>query len=155
MMSKKLVKVKIYVIAVAFFTMIIANLGHAVEPDEILDDQKLELRARSLSKELRCVVCTNESIDESNSMIAKDLRGLLRDRLVAGETDAEILDFLVGRYGEYILLKPKLDTKNIILWMTGPVVFLVGLGSLFISFKWRRGRFKKVKIGAISKKEHR
>ena len=153
MWSEKFKEATLKFVTVIFFTVVIVNSGQAVEPDEILDDANLELRARILSKELRCVVCTNESIDESNSMIAKDLRVLLRDRLVAGETDAEILEFLVGRYGEYILLKPKLDKKNIILWMLGPVVFFVCLGSLFISFKWKRGRLKKAKIDVISEKE--
>ena len=124
--------VAIGILSFVFF----ATSGHAVEPDEILENSNLELRARNLSKELRCLVCRNESIDESNSIIARDLRLLLRDRLEAGDSDKEILNFLVGRYGEYILLKPVLDGKNIFLWFVGPFVFvicLVGLLSSFIS----------------------
>ena len=101
--------VAIGVLSFVFF----ATPGYAVEPDEVLENSNLELRARNLSKELRCLVCRNESIDESNSIIARDLRLLLRDRLEAGDSDKEILNFLVGRYGEYILLKPVLDGKNI------------------------------------------
>tara|TARA_B100000131_G_C17644118_1_gene421337 strand:+ start:166 stop:543 length:378 start_codon:yes stop_codon:yes gene_type:complete len=112
--------------------------GHAVEPDEILDDQYLELRARDLSKQLRCLVCRNESIDESNSMIAKDLRAVLRERLLEGDSDREVMSFLVNRYGEYILLKPKLDKKNIILWFLGPGLFIVSLLALIFSFKRKR-----------------
>ena len=124
--------VAIGVLSLVFF----ATPGYAVEPDEVLENSNLELRARNLSKELRCLVCRNESIDESNSIIARDLRLLLRDRLEAGDSDKEILNFLVGRYGEYILLKPVLDGKNIFLWFVGPFVFvicLVGLLSSFIS----------------------
>tara|TARA_B100001113_G_scaffold106335_1_gene86280 strand:- start:159 stop:626 length:468 start_codon:yes stop_codon:yes gene_type:complete len=108
--------------------------GQAVEPDEVLENSSLELRARNLSKELRCLVCMNESIDESNSIIARDLRLLLRDRLKAGDSDEEILNFLVGRYGEYILLKPVLDGKNIFLWFVGPFVFVICLVGLLTSF---------------------
>ena len=111
-----------------------APTGQAVEPDEVLDNPNLELRARNLSKELRCLVCRNESIDESNSIIARDLRLLLRDRLKAGDSDEEILNFLVGRYGEYILLKPVLDGKNIFLWFVGPFVFVICLVGLLTSF---------------------
>ena len=124
--------VAIGVLSFVFFS----TPGYAVEPDEVLENSSLELRARNLSKELRCLVCRNESIDESNSIIARDLRLLLRDRLEAGDSDKEILNFLVGRYGEYILLKPVLDGKNIFLWFVGPFVFvicLVGLLSSFIS----------------------
>ena len=115
------------------------NESYAVEPGEILLDKNLELRARILSKELRCLVCRNESIDESNSLIAKDLRSLLREMLLDGRSDEEILDFLVDRYGEYILLKPKFDRKNIILWSIGPIVFGLSLLVLFLVFSRRNG----------------
>ena len=122
--------VAIVVLSFVFF----ATPGYAVEPDEVLENSNLELRARNLSKELRCLVCRNESIDESNSIIARDLRLLLRDRLEAGDSDKEILNFLVGRYGEYILLKPVLDGKNIFLWFVGPFVFVICLVGLVTSF---------------------
>ena len=115
------------------------NDSWAIEPSEILLDKNLELRARILSKELRCLVCRNESIDESNSLIAKDLRILLREMLLDGRSDKEILDYLVDRYGEYILLKPKFNKKNIILWSIGPVLFGFSLLILIYVFSRRTG----------------
>lgn len=97
----------------------------AVEPGEILDDPILEQRARDLSKGLRCLVCRNESIDESNAGLAKDLRLLVRERLVAGDSDAEALDFIVARYGEYVLLRPTATGANILLWAAGPIMLLL------------------------------
>ena len=88
----------------------------AVQPDEILDDPALEERARALSEDLRCLVCRNESIDESNAPLARDLRLLVRERLVAGDSDAEVMAFVVARYGEYVLLTPKATGTNLILW---------------------------------------
>ncbi len=103
----------------------------AVEPNEVLEDPKLEERARELSKGLRCLVCRNESIDESNADLAKDLRLLVRERLVAGDTDEEAIDFIVDRYGEYVLLKPTTGGANLLLWATGPIVLLIaGLGGV-------------------------
>jgi len=100
----------------------------AVQPDEILDDPALEERARTLSAELRCLVCRNESIDESNADLARDLRLLVRERLVAGDSDAEVIDFVVDRYGEYVLLRPTLSGSNLILWIAGPAMLILGLG---------------------------
>ena len=113
------------------------NFCYAIEPSEVLPDAGLEKRARILSKELRCLVCRNESIDESNSLIAKDLRLLLREMLLEGKTNKEILDYLVYRYGEYILLKPKLNKKNLMLWSIGPASFVFGLLMLFLVFSRR------------------
>ena len=100
----------------------------AVQPDEVLDDPALETRARELSKGLRCVVCQNESIDESNADLARELRIVVRERLVAGDSDEQVLDFLVARYGEFVLLKPRTEGWNIILWLSGPALFLMALG---------------------------
>jgi len=100
----------------------------AVQPDEVLDDPALESRARALSTGLRCVVCRNESIDESNAELARDMRIVLRERLVAGDSDAQAVAFLVDRYGEYILLNPTRDGTNLILWASAPVLLLLGLG---------------------------
>ncbi len=97
----------------------------AVQPDEVLDDPALEQRARDLSTGLRCLVCRNESIDESNADLARDLRILLRERLVAGDTDQEAVDFIVERYGEYVLLRPTTRGANILLWLAGPAMLLV------------------------------
>ncbi|MEO0391411.1 MAG: cytochrome c-type biogenesis protein [Pseudomonadota bacterium] len=100
----------------------------AVQPDEVLDDPELEARARALSAELRCLVCQNESIDESNASLARDLRLLVRERLVLGETDEEVMDFIVARYGEFVLLRPTLTGGNWLLYAAGPLMLLLALG---------------------------
>jgi len=110
----------------------------AVQPDEMLADPGLEARAREISKELRCLVCRNESIDDSNAELARDLRLLVRERLLAGDSDAEVLDYLVQRYGEFVLLKPKFSAANAMLWLTGPVAFLIGLAAAAAYLRRRR-----------------
>ncbi len=106
----------------------------AVQPDEILDDPALEARARLLSKGLRCLVCRNESIDESNAELARDLRLILRERLVAGDSDDQAVAFLVERYGEFVLLQPQVSGVNWLLWGAGPLMLLVagGIGGLYL-----------------------
>jgi cytochrome c-type biogenesis protein CcmH len=108
--------------------LLIASSAMAVEPDEILDDPALEQRARALSQGLRCPVCRNESIDESNAELARELRILLRERLVDGDTDQEAVDFLVARYGEFVLLRPTTDGVNAVLWYAAPAMLLLALG---------------------------
>jgi cytochrome c-type biogenesis protein CcmH len=107
---------------------------YAVQPDEILDDPLLEDRARDLSKGLRCLVCQNESIDDSDAALARDLRLLVRERLVAGDSDEEVLDFVVERYGEFALLQPKFGGSNLVLWIAGPLgllfAFIIGLNMM-------------------------
>lgn len=107
--------------------LVTAGLAGAVQPDEVLDDPALEERARDISKEVRCLVCRNESIDDSNAGLARDLRLLVRERLVAGDSDAEVKDFLVARYGEFVLLRPPLNAGNLLLWLAGPLIFVAGL----------------------------
>ena len=104
---------------------LVASPLFAVQPDEVLDDPVLEQRARDLSTGLRCLVCRNESIDESNAELARDLRLLLRERLVAGDTDQEAIAFIVDRYGEYVLLKPTTTGSNLMLWLAGPIMLLI------------------------------
>ncbi|MCW5695254.1 MAG: cytochrome c-type biogenesis protein CcmH [Bauldia sp.] len=125
------------VAALALFVGLAAGPAYAVLPDEMLDDPVLEERARNLSAELRCMVCQNNSIDESTAEIARDLRVLLRERIVAGDTDQQVLDFLVARYGEYILLKPRFSATTLILWIT-PAVALVGGTILAVATVRRR-----------------
>lgn len=98
---------------------------HAVQPNEVLEDTALEARARALSAHLRCLVCQNQSIDDSDAPLAKDLRLLVRERLVAGDSDAEVTNFLVARYGEFVLLKPPFGTHTLLLWLT-PLLLLAG-----------------------------
>lgn len=109
----------------------------SVQPDEILDDPVLESRARDLSAGLRCLVCRNESIDESNADLARDMRLLVRERLVEGDSDAEVLAFITDRYGEFVLLRPTTEGVNIILWVAAPVLFLVTLISSLIYLRRR------------------
>lgn len=100
----------------------------AVQPDEILADPALESRARAISREIRCPVCQGESIDDSNAQISRDLRIIIRERLVAGDSDDEVIDFLVARYGEFILFKPRATGSNLILWLAGPAMLVLGGG---------------------------
>lgn len=109
----------------------------AVQPEEMLDDPVLEQRARGLSKGLRCLVCRNESIDESHADLAKDLRLLVRERLVAGDTDAQAIKFIVDRYGEYVLLKPTMSGSNLALWIAGPAMLVVALGIAWLYVRRR------------------
>ncbi len=111
----------------------------AVQPDEILPDPGLEARARAITKELRCVVCQSESVDESDADIAHDLRMLVRERLVAGDSDDEVRAFVVDRYGEFVLFRPPFSWSNAPLWLAGPVLILVG-GGLAFGFIRRRSR---------------
>ena len=126
-------------VAVFFFLLLTTGIASAVEPDEMLKDPALEARARSLSAELRCMVCQNQSIDDSDAPLADDLRVLLRERIAAGDSDDAVMDFLVARYGEFILLKPRLNGHTLILWGLPPVVLLIGGGVAFGMFR-RRGR---------------
>ena len=98
----------------------------AVQPDEILSDPALEGRARVLSKELRCMVCQNQSIDDSDAPLARDLRVLVRERLQAGDSDRQVIDFLVARYGEFVLLKPAFGAHTLLLWLTPALVLILG-----------------------------
>ena len=114
----------ILIIITICLTQLVSNYSFAVEPDEILKNSKYELRARSISKNIRCMVCQNQSIDESNAPLAKDLRILIRDKIKEGNKDKEIYKFLTERYGDFILLKPPLNSKNLILWFL-PFIFLI------------------------------
>ena len=110
----------------------------AVQPDEVLSDPALEARARALSSLIRCPVCQGESIDESNAGIARDLRLVLRERLVAGDSDDQVIDYLVARYGEFILFRPRASGANLILWIAGPAMLAVGLGGAVLYLRRRR-----------------
>ena len=114
----------ILIIITICLTQLISNFSFTVEPDEILKNPKYELRARNISKNIRCMVCQNQSIDESNAPLAKDLRILIRDKIKEGNKDEEIYKFLTDRYGDFILLKPPLNSKNLILWFL-PFIFLI------------------------------
>ncbi len=123
-------------VALLFQTM----AAFAVNPDEILPDPALESRARAISAELRCMVCQNESIDDSNAELARDLRLLVRDRLKAGDTDIEVKDFVVERYGEFVLLKPRLSARTALLWGFPVIVLVFGGLALLLAARNRRGQ---------------
>jgi len=110
----------------------------AVKPDEMLADPALEARARALSEGLRCMVCQNQSIDESDADLARDLRILVRQRLVAGDTDQQVMDYVVSRYGEFVLLKPRFDLRNALLWGTPALLLLVGGVFIVLTARSRR-----------------
>lgn len=112
--------------------------ARAGQPDEILADPALEARARAISEGLRCLVCQNQSIDDSDAPLAKDLRLLVRERLKSGDSDLEVVDFIVARYGEFVLLKPRLSRETALLWFATPAVFVAAL--LLIWLAYRRAR---------------
>ena len=110
----------------------------AVQPDEILADRALETRARELSRELRCMVCQNQSIDDSDAPLARDLRILVRERLQAGDSDRQVLDFLVARYGEFVLLKPRFTWHTALLWLAPIFILLAGFVAIGSALRRRR-----------------
>jgi cytochrome c-type biogenesis protein CcmH len=118
--------------------LLIAAPAHAVQPDEIMPDAAKEARARNLSRELRCMVCQNQSIDDSEAPLARDLRLIVRERLANGDSDKQVLDFLVARYGEFVLLKPRFEVHTLLLWLLTPLV-LIGGGIALWWHNRRRG----------------
>lgn len=119
-------------------TLLFAVPALAVTPDEMLADPALEARARAISAELRCLVCQNQSIDDSDADLAADLRRLVRERLLAGDTDEQVIDYLVDRYGEFVLLKPRLSSRNLLLWAAPILALLVGGVFVAVAVKRRR-----------------
>lgn len=117
----------------------VASPAFAVQPDEVLDDPALESRAREISAVLRCPVCQAENIDESNADLSRDLRLLVRERLVAGDSDQQVVDYIVSRYGEYVLFKPLATGGNLLLYWAGPALLLAG-GVMALTFLRRRAR---------------
>ena len=131
-----------------------ASNAYAVEPHEVMQDNVLEERARDISKGLRCPVCQNESIDESSADLSADIRILVRERLVEGDNDQEVIDFIVARYGEFVLLKPSLTGSNFMLWITAPIFLLIGLAMGFFFIRGQAAREKNLNE-TLSDKEKR
>ena len=126
---------------VALLTLFVVPTAIAVEPDEIISDPALEARARALSKELRCMVCQNQSIDDSDAPLAHDLRVLVRERLQAGESDQQVIDFLVARYGEFVLLRPRFSWHTALLWFGPATILIIGAyGVLVLARRYRTNR---------------
>jgi cytochrome c-type biogenesis protein CcmH len=135
----------------------------AVQPDEVLADQRLETRARDLSRELRCMVCQNQSIDDSDAPLARDLRILVRERLQAGDSDQQVLDFLTARYGEFVLLKPQFNLHTGLLWLLPATLVMVGIFSLIVLVRRQRRSAttdekltptEKARLGALVKSQN-
>jgi cytochrome c-type biogenesis protein CcmH len=118
----------------------VAAPAFAVQPDEVLPDPALEARARAISSGLRCLVCQNQSIDDSDAPLARDLRILVRDRLKAGDSDDEIIDFVVARYGEFVLLKPRFETHTLLLWLATPAVGIAAIAILVLAARRRKNQ---------------
>ncbi len=121
--------------------LLAASPALAVQPDEVLPDPALEARARQISHDLRCPVCQGETIDDSNAPISRDLRLLVRERLVAGDSDAEVVDYIVARYGEFVLFNPRASGSGLLLWLAGPAMLLVG-GALAFSLTRRKPKLE-------------
>lgn len=128
----------VFALVVACAALALTSVAHAVQPDEIMKNPAQEARARALSRELRCMVCQNQSIDDSDAPLARDLRLLVRERIAAGDSDAQVMDFLVARYGQFVLLKPRLGGETLLLWLLPPLVLLGGAAALVIHARRRR-----------------
>jgi cytochrome c-type biogenesis protein CcmH len=130
--------------ALRFIVLALVLIGTApalaVQPDEVLADPALEARARTLSKKLRCMVCQNQSIDDSDAPLARDLRLLVRERLAAGDSDTKVIDFLTARYGEFVLLKPRFNTGTALLWLAPLIALAVGGLGVVVALRRRRAQ---------------
>lgn len=125
------------IIRLVMILMLVAAPVWAVQPDEILEDPALEQRAREISKDLRCLVCRNESIDDSNADLARELRILVRERLVEGDSNTQAVSYIVDRYGEYVLLRPQRTGSNLVLWLAGPAMLLLALVMAWVYLRRR------------------
>lgn len=125
-------------VLLALALTLMPSVLHAVQPDEIMADPAQEARARNLSRELRCMVCQNQSIDDSDADLAGDLRRLVRERLLAGDSDDQVIAYLVSRYGEFVLLKPRFSARNALLWATPAVALAIGGAFIVVAARRRR-----------------
>jgi cytochrome c-type biogenesis protein CcmH len=123
--------------AASLFLALTLSAAHAVQPDEVMADPAKEARARELSRELRCMVCQNQSIDDSEAPLARDLRLLVRERIAAGDSNSQVIDFLVARYGEFVLLRPRVERETLLLWGVPPLVLIVGGLALWMQARRR------------------
>ncbi len=132
--------------------LVASPIAHAVQPDEIMSDPAKESRARALSRELRCMVCQNQSIDDSDAPLARDLRLLVRERIASGDTDNQVLDFLVARYGQFVLLKPRFERQTVLLWLLPPLLLIGGGVALWLQVR-RRGRLTPDSVSRLTTEE--
>jgi cytochrome c-type biogenesis protein CcmH len=148
---RKLVAILCLIVVAAFA----ASPAFAVQPDEIMPDPAKEARARELSRELRCMVCQNQSIDDSEAPLARDLRLLVRERIAAGDSDGQVIDFLVARYGEFVLLKPRFEGHTLLLWLLPPFVLLGGALALWAHQRRRTKAAEEGTSGLSAEEEAR
>lgn len=130
---KNTIRLVIFILFVGF-----VSVAQAVQPDEILPDANLEARAREISSHLRCLVCQNESIDDSNAPLARDLRMLVRERLSEGDSNQKAIDYIVARYGEYVLLKPRFEGSTILLWLSPILILLAAFAYILYNFRQKK-----------------
>ncbi|MES2195889.1 MAG: cytochrome c-type biogenesis protein [Pseudomonadota bacterium] len=130
-------QIRAFVLAMAMIAG--SQAAHAVQPDEVMSDPGKEARARELSRELRCMVCQNQSIDDSDAPLARDLRLLVRERIASGDSNAQVIDFLVARYGEFVLLKPRFNSHTLLLWLLPPLALAGGGLALWVNMRRRSG----------------
>lgn len=150
-MAKLLARASHLLAIVLAVSVVLTGSAMAVEPGEILKDPGLEARARTLSLELRCLVCQNQSIDDSDAPLARDLRVIVRERLLAGDSDQEVLDFVVARYGEFVLLRPPFKTYTLLLWLAPVLALVIGLWLALRAFQAGRGRVEPSGAGTAKK----
>jgi cytochrome c-type biogenesis protein CcmH/NrfF len=143
---------KLLLAAATAMALLVAPASAVLDPSEMLDDPALEERARGLSAELRCMVCQNQSIDDSNAELARDLRVLVRERLAAGDTDEQVIDYVVSRYGEFVLLRPRMSLRNALLWGS-PVLLLLGGGTFVLLAARGRRRAETERLSAEEAKK--
>jgi cytochrome c-type biogenesis protein CcmH len=128
---------------------------HAVQPDEVLPDPALESRARAISQDLRCPVCQGETIDESNAPISRDLRLAVRERLLSGDSDTEVVDYIVRHFGEFVLFRPRASGSNLILWLAGPLLLLVALAGALVYLRGRARASESAPVALTSEEQAR
>ena len=137
---------------VIFLLFVLVTPALAIQPDEILEDKLLEERARVISKELRCLVCQNQSIDDSDAPLARDLRVLVRERLQAGESDEKVIKFVVDRYGDFVLLRPPIKASTLALWISPIAILIVGVILLLMRFR-KQEKNMPVQVQPLSREE--
>ncbi len=135
-------------VALVLVLLFSAMPAFAVNPDEVMADPALEARARALSAQLRCMVCQNQSIDDSNAELAKDLRVLVRERIKDGDSDEAVIDYVVSRYGEFVLLNPRFETKTLLLWGAPFVLLLAGVTAMAVAARRRNGKVTGTALSA-------
>jgi len=143
------------VLAIALISITMMSPAHAVNPDEILEDPALEARARVVGKELRCLVCQNQSIDDSDADLARDLRVLVRERITQGDSNEEVIDYVVSRYGDFVLLNPPFKLKTYALWFGPWVILMFGIGVIWLFYRRRHASVLEgnVTVNSLNEKE--